>query len=79
MFEEKLKIGKKGEIFTTKKIRETLGLHPNIYVLASVTRDKLIIRKIPNLDELLNNFYAEVSWEEIEKLSESMQKENYKT
>jgi len=79
MFEEKLKIDKKGEIFTTKKIRETLGLHPNIYVLASVTRDKLIIRKIPNLDELLNNFYAEVSWEEIEKLSESMQKENYKT
>ncbi len=79
MFEEKLKIGKKGEIFTTKKIRETLGLHPNIYVLASVTRDKLIIRKIPNLDELLNNFYVEVSWEEIEKLSESMQKENYKT
>jgi len=74
MIEEKLKIGKKGEIFTTKKIREMLGLKPDTYVLASVTRDKLIIRKIPNLDELLNDFYAEISWDEVEKLSEKIQK-----
>ena len=74
MFEERLKIGKKGEIFTTKKIREALGLHPDTYVLASVVKDKLIIKRIPSLNELLNNFYAEVYWEEVEKLSESMQK-----
>jgi bifunctional DNA-binding transcriptional regulator/antitoxin component of YhaV-PrlF toxin-antitoxin module len=74
MLEEKLKIGKKGEIFTTKKIREALGLYPGTYVSASVVRDKLVVRRIPNLDELLKNFYAEVSWEEVEKLSEAMQK-----
>jgi len=74
MNEEKLKIGKKGEIFTTKKIRKTLGLKPDTYVLASVIGDKLIIRKIPNLDELLNDFYTETSWDEVEKLSEKIQK-----
>lgn len=74
MIEEKLKVGKKGEIFTTKRIREALGLKPDTYVLASVVKDKLIIRKIPDLDELLNNFYAEVNWDEVEKLSEKMQR-----
>ena len=74
MMEEKLKVGKKGEIFTTKKIREALGLKPNTYVLANVVKDKLIIRKIPDLDELFNNFYAEVDWDEVEKLSEKMQR-----
>jgi len=72
--EEKLKVGRKGEIFTTKKIREVLGLKPNTYVLASVVKDKLIIRKIPDLDELLNNFYTKVDWDKVEKLSEKMQR-----
>ena len=74
VIEEKLKIGKKGEIFTTKKIREALGLQPDTYVVASVIEDKLIIRRIPSLKELLENTFAEVDWEEVEKLSESMQK-----
>ncbi len=74
VLEEKLKIGKKGEIFTTKKIREALGLRPDTYVVASVIGDKLIIRRIPTLEELLDNTFAEVEWEEVEKLSESMQK-----
>jgi len=74
MVEEKPKIGRRGEIFTTKKIREALGLYPDAYVLAIVTNDKLVIRKIPSLDELLNKPYAEVDWMEVEKLSEEMQK-----
>lgn len=74
MIEEKLKVGKKGEIFTTKRVREALGLKPGTYVLASVVKDKLIIRKIPDLDELLDNFYAEVSWNEVEELSEKIQR-----
>jgi len=73
VFEEKLRIGKKGEISTTKRIRESLGLRSNTYVLATVVKDKLIIRKIPSLSELLEGFHVEIDWEEVEKLSESMQ------
>ncbi len=74
MIEEKLKVGRKGEIYTTKRIRERLGLKPDTYVLASVVGDKLVIRRIPSLDELLSDFFAEVSWDEVERLSEKLQR-----
>ena len=73
MLREKLKVGKKGEIFTTKRIRELFGLRPNTYVLASVRRDELVIQRIPDLDELLKDLYTEVDWREVEELSEAMQ------
>ncbi len=73
MLVEKLKVGKKGEIYISKRIRELLGLKPDSYVVASVREDKLIIQKIPDLKELLSNYYAEVSWEDVEKLSMKMQ------
>jgi len=70
-----LKVGKKGEIFTTKRIREALGLQPDTYVAASVVGDKLVIRRIPSLEELLSKYYVEIDWREVEELSESIQEE----
>jgi len=74
VFREKLSIGKKGEIFTTKKIRELLGLRPGTHVLASVSGDKLVIQKIPDLYELLGDLFIKVDWRELEKVSEAMQR-----
>lgn len=49
-----LKIGSKGEIFPPKKIREKLGLTPNQPILMTVHRDKLIIRKLHSVDNILS-------------------------
>ncbi len=49
-----LKIGSKGEIFPPKKIREKLGLTPNQPILMTVHRDKLIIRKLHSIDNILS-------------------------
>jgi len=73
MIVEILKVGKKGEIFTTKRIREALKLQPDTYVTASIVGDKLVIRRIPSLEELLSKYYVEVDWREVEELSESIQ------
>jgi len=49
-----LKIGSKGEIFTPKKIRKKLGLEPNQSILMTVHQDKLIIRKLHSIEDILN-------------------------
>ncbi|MBA7690445.1 hypothetical protein ES703_98971 [subsurface metagenome] len=48
-----LKIGSKGEIFIPKEIREKLSLKPNQLILMTVHQDKLIIRKIHSIEEIL--------------------------
>ena len=48
-----LKIGSKGEIFTPKVIREKLGLKPNQSILMTVHKDKLIIRKLHSIEDIL--------------------------
>jgi len=48
-----LKIGSKGEIFPPKEIRERLGLKPNQPIIMSIHQDKLIIRKLYSLEEIL--------------------------
>ncbi len=47
------KVGSKGEIFPPKEIRKKLGLKPNQPILMTVHGDKLIIRKIHNIEEIL--------------------------
>jgi len=49
-----LKIGSKGEIFPPKKIREKLGLTPNQPILMTIHRDKLIIRKLHSIENILS-------------------------
>ncbi|MBN1215469.1 MAG: AbrB/MazE/SpoVT family DNA-binding domain-containing protein [Candidatus Lokiarchaeota archaeon] len=48
-----LKVGSKGEIFPPKEIREKLGLKPNQPIVMTIHQDKLIIRKLYSLDEIL--------------------------
>jgi len=48
-----LKIGSKGEIFPPKKIREQLGLNPDQPILMLVHNDRLIIRKLDSIENIL--------------------------
>ncbi|MBD3353148.1 MAG: hypothetical protein GF364_16825 [Candidatus Lokiarchaeota archaeon] len=50
-----LKIGSKGEIFPPKELREKLGLHKDQPILLTLQGDKLIIRKVDSLEEILSN------------------------
>ncbi len=52
-FEQVLKIGSKGEIFPPKNIRKKLGLTHDQPIIMSVHNNKLIIRKLHSLEEIL--------------------------
>ncbi len=69
-----LKTGKKGEIFTTKRIRDALNIKPGSYVVAKVKNNKLVIIGIPELSELLGDYFVSVSWDDVESISEEMQR-----
>ena len=74
VIEEKLRVGKKGEIFTTKKIREALNIKPGSYVVGKVMGNKLVIMRIPELSELLDDYFVSVSWDYVESISEGTQR-----
>ncbi len=48
------KVGSKGEIFLPKNIRQQLGLNPNQSIIMNVKGDKLIIRKLYPIEEILS-------------------------
>lgn len=74
-----LKIGSKGEIFPPKEIRKKLGLKPDQPISMTVQDDKLIIKKIYSIEEILKkppktkiSYHA---WKEFKKeLSEDLEK-----
>jgi len=47
------KVGSKGELFLTKDIREKLSWNPGDPIFFEVKNNELIIRRIPDLLELL--------------------------
>ena len=49
-----LKVGSKGELFLPKSLRENLGLKPGDKLYLELKNDTIIIKKIPDLLELLN-------------------------
>lgn len=68
-------VGSKEELFPSKKIREALGLKPGKKIKFKVENNKLIIEKIPDLEELLNQpMLNMIDPEELEKESEEFQK-----
>ncbi len=75
MSETILKVGKKGEIYTSKEIREKVGIRPGGYVRAVIREGKLIIEGLPTIEDLLNEAVIELSPEEAEEVSEEVQKE----
>ena len=70
-----LSVGKRGEIYTTKKVREIVGIHEGGLVKATIENNKLIIEPIPSIKELLEDVVMEVEPGEAERISEEMQKE----
>jgi AbrB family looped-hinge helix DNA binding protein len=47
------KVGKKGELYIPKKVREQINLRPGDGILIEVEGDKLIIRKKPSIVDIL--------------------------
>ncbi len=75
MSEAILKVGKKGEIYTNKKIREKTGITPGGFVKATVKGNRLIIEALPRVEDLIRNCVMTLSPEEAEKISEEIQEE----
>ena len=48
-----LKIGSKGEIFPPKEVREMLGLTNNQTIILTIHQEKLVIRKLHSLNDIL--------------------------
>ena len=47
-------MGKRGEILPKKRIREELGFQPGDELSISVENGKMVIRKIPTVEDLFN-------------------------
>jgi bifunctional DNA-binding transcriptional regulator/antitoxin component of YhaV-PrlF toxin-antitoxin module len=74
--ETTLKVGKKGEIFTSADLRKRANIKEGGKVKASIVGDKLIIEAIPSIEEILRQpAVIRTTTKEIEKLSEKIQKE----
>lgn len=71
------KVGSKGELYPPKKIRKLIGFEPETKVEFIVTPNgELIVKKIESIEDILKmDPIAEVKVNEIEKISEDMQKE----
>ena len=75
MTEEVGKIGTKGELYPSAKLRRQLNLLPNTKVLFKISPDGyLIVEPIPTIEDLLDApKLAKTSFEETEATSEEMQ------
>lgn len=51
--EIELVVGKRGEIYTTREVRERIGLVPGGRVIASIEEDRLVIQPKPTALSLL--------------------------
>ena len=71
-----LRVGRKGEIYTTKELREKTGIRENGLVRAVVLEGKVVLEPIPTVEELLGEeAVVRVSPEEVERLSVEVQRE----
>jgi bifunctional DNA-binding transcriptional regulator/antitoxin component of YhaV-PrlF toxin-antitoxin module len=71
-----LKVGKKGEIFTSSDLRKKANIKEGGKVKASVVGNKLIIEAIPSIEELLQRqSNLKTTTKEFERISEEIQKE----
>jgi len=64
-----LNVGKKGEIYTTKKIRDAIGLKENSKVIVKIKNGFIIVEPLPKIEELINksNFVNKISLDELDE------------
>jgi bifunctional DNA-binding transcriptional regulator/antitoxin component of YhaV-PrlF toxin-antitoxin module len=75
--EKKSKIGKKGEIYTDKELRNLVGINPEDEIFIIAKPGILIIKKIPTLKQILSNEpLASLTIEEFERISSEIQEES---
>ncbi len=71
-----IKVGKKGELYTPKKLRITMGFGPGSEFIAIVKGEELLLKKRKTIVDLLDeNAIASVSVEEIKKERRILEKE----
>ena len=71
-----VKVGKKGELYTPKKLRVQIGLDPGSEFIAEVKGEKIILRKRKRITNLLEEeAIATVSEEEVKKERRMLEKE----
>ena len=71
-----LKVGKKGELYTPKKLRIKLGFAPGNEIIAVVKGDELLLKKRKTIVDLLDeDAVAEVSEKEIKEERKILEKE----
>jgi bifunctional DNA-binding transcriptional regulator/antitoxin component of YhaV-PrlF toxin-antitoxin module len=71
-----LKVGKKGEIFTTADLRKRANIKEGGKVKAAVVGNTLILEAIPTIEEILKRPpIIRTTAKEIEKVSEEIQRE----
>ncbi|MEA1945572.1 MAG: AbrB/MazE/SpoVT family DNA-binding domain-containing protein [Euryarchaeota archaeon] len=76
MAEYIVKVGKKGELYTPKKMRLQIGMRPGNEFIAVVKGEKVILKKRKTIIDLLEeDAIATVSEEEIKKEREILEKE----
>ena len=70
------KVGSKGELFPSKKIREAIGLKKNQKIKYSVVHGRLIIEKIPDPLILMSQSpKINIKWKEYKKDRVTLSKE----
>jgi len=75
MVEALLKVGRRGEIYTTKELREAVGIRPGGWVRAYVEDGKVVVEPAPTIEDLIERSLAKLSPEEAEELSLEVQGE----
>ena len=71
-----IKVGKKGELYTPRKLRSQIGLDPGSEFIAVVKGDEIILRKRKTIINLLEeDAIATVSEEEVKKERRMLEKE----
>ncbi|RLG47202.1 MAG: AbrB/MazE/SpoVT family DNA-binding domain-containing protein [Thermoproteota archaeon] len=75
MSEVILRVGRRGEIYTTKEVREAVGIREGGRVRAVVSGRRLIIEPIPSIEDAIRSPVLEISPEEAERISEEAQRE----
>lgn len=78
MSEFVLTVGKKGEIYTTKKIRDAIGIRENGKVVLKIKDGYAFIEPLPRIEEIISkkNYLNKVNAELLDSLSDTEEDSN---